>query len=194
MKLCFATNNAHKIHEVKALLGNEFEILSLEKIGFKDDLAEDHETLEGNSLQKAEFIYNKFRISCFADDSGLEVPSLNYQPGARSARYAGNQRNDQANNSLLLDNLSNSLDRRARFRTVISLIINDEKHQFEGIVEGEIIKEQRGHSGFGYDPLFVPSGYTQTFAEMTLPEKNSMSHRAKAVEKLIRFLQKYNSR
>lgn len=188
MKLCFATNNVHKIQEVKALLGNKFEILSLNDIGFSGDLAEDHQTLEKNSLQKASFIFHNFHVNCFADDSGLEVPSLNFEPGAKSARYAGEQRSDEDNIELLLKNLSASTDRRARFRTIISLILDGQVHQFEGVAEGEIINEKRGKSGFGYDPVFIPVGYTKTFAEIGMEEKNRISHRGKAIEKLIQFL------
>ena len=188
MKLCFATNNAHKIEEVKALLGDFFQIVSLSELGFTDTLREDYDTLEENASQKAQFVHQTFNVDCFADDSGLEVYALNLEPGVLSARYAGDARNDTDNIDLLLKNLHGQENRKARFRTVISLILNGKSYQFEGVVEGKINVQRKGSKGFGYDPVFIPEGYVQTFAEMELKDKNSISHRARAVEKLVTFL------
>jgi XTP/dITP diphosphohydrolase len=189
VKLCFATNNVNKIKEVSHLLGEEFELLSLKDIGCHEELREDQSTLEGNALQKAEYVFNNYNISCFADDTGLEVEALNSEPGVFSARYAGPQRSDQDNMSLVLERLNSSPNRNARFRTVICAFINDQKYFFEGIVEGKIAKKHNGDKGFGYDPIFIPKGYTQTFAQMSLEEKNKISHRSIAVRKLVEFLQ-----
>jgi XTP/dITP diphosphohydrolase len=189
-QLCFATNNAHKIEEIQALLGDKFNILTLHEIGCKEDLAETRTTLEGNSLQKAEYIWQNFAINCFADDSGLEVDALGGEPGVYSARYAGEQRNHSDNMDKLLQNLAKFEDKSAQFRAVITLILNGEIQQFEGIIRGKIIDEKRGKKGFGYDPIFVPDGYETTFAEMDLAEKNPISHRGLAVQKLIDFLEK----
>lgn len=187
-KLCFATNNKHKLEEVKQILKNNFEILSLEQIGCLDELPETQDTLEGNSLQKADFVFSKFNIPCFADDTGLEVEALQGAPGVYSARYAGSQRSSDDNITLLLKNLTTHTNRSAQFRTVITLIGLGTTQNFEGIVKGDIITERRGSTGFGYDPVFQPKGFTRTFAEMTLEEKNSLSHRGLAVQKLITFL------
>ena len=186
--LCFATNNQHKIEEVRAHLGSDFQLVGLEEVGCKDELPEEQSTLEGNSYQKAEYVYKKFGVSCFADDTGLEVEGLQGAPGVYSARYAGEQRSAQDNMRLLLQNMAKSQNRKARFRTVITLITPEFTQQFEGIVSGQIIHEHRGSGGFGYDPIFLPDGYDKTLAEMSMEEKNAISHRARAVNKLVEFL------
>lgn len=188
MKLCFATRNKNKLREIQELLGNHLEILSLDDIGCQDELPETQDTIEGNSLQKARYVWDHFQVSCFADDSGLEVEALDGAPGVDSAFYSGT-RDAEANIQVLLKNLAGQDNRRARFKTVISLIIDQEPQQFTGIIEGEIIPEKRGQEGFGYDPVFLPNGYSQTFAEMTLDEKNQISHRAQAFQQLAAFLQ-----
>ena len=187
-KLCFASNNAHKIEEIQALLGEKFKILTLNDINCHEELAETQATLKGNSLQKAAYIYEKYKINCFADDSGLEVDALNGEPGVYSARYAGEHGNHAKNMKKLLKNLQGIENRNAQFRAIITLIFEGKIHQFEGKIRGKIIDEKRGLHGFGYDPIFVPEGYRTTFAEMTLAEKNPISHRGLAVEKLIGFL------
>jgi len=187
-RLTVATNNRHKVDEILALLGNEFELLTLADIGCHEELAEDQDTLEGNSFQKASYVFEKYNEDCFADDTGLEVDALNGEPGVYSARYAGAQRNGEDNINLLLKNLSGEQNRKARFRTVVTLIRKDGVHQFEGKVEGRILSERKGNGGFGYDPVFVPDGFTETLAEMTMEEKNRISHRARAVQKLVEFL------
>lgn len=189
-EICFATNNQHKIEEVRAIIGSDFRILSLREIGCHEELPETGETLEANSRQKAEYVFSKYNIPCFADDSGLEVAALNWAPGVFSARYAGEQRNDNDNIDLLLRNMSDSEDRVARFRTVITLIGMQGVHAFEGIIEGTITRERRGNGGFGYDPVFIPDGYDVTFAQMSPAQKNAISHRAVAVQKLAVFLKK----
>lgn len=189
-EICFATNNQHKIEEVRAIIGSDFRILSLREIGCHEELPETGETLEANSRQKAEYVFSKYNIPCFADDSGLEVAALNWAPGVFSARYAGEQRDDNDNIDLLLRNMSDSEDRVARFRTVITLIGMQGVHAFEGIIEGTIITERRGSGGFGYDPVFIPDGYDVTFAQMSPAQKNAISHRAVAVQKLAVFLKK----
>lgn len=188
MRLCFATNNKHKIEEVAFAIKNKIIILSLNDIGCFEELPETRDTLEGNSLQKAEYVYNKFNIPCFADDTGLEVPALNNAPGVYSARYAGEHKNSDDNINLLLKNLSGISDRRAQFRTIITLIGLHKIHTFEGIVKGTITTERKGTAGFGYDPIFIPEGHTRSFGEMSLEEKNQLSHRAIAVSKLVSFL------
>lgn len=187
-KLVFATNNANKITEIRKMLADQFEILSLEDIGFEEDIDETSDTLEGNALIKSSLIYHKFNLNCFADDTGLEVETLDGQPGIYSARYAGVENNAEKNIQKLLDNLRDKPNRNARFRTVISLIINDKEIYFEGIVNGQISKIKKGRMGFGYDPVFIPNGYKKTFAEMDLDEKNKISHRAIAIQKLINYL------
>ncbi|MEA5260398.1 non-canonical purine NTP diphosphatase [Arcicella aquatica] len=187
-KLCFATNNAHKVEEVQAILGQNFELLTLSQIGCSEELPETGNTLEANSLQKAQYLYKHYQVDCFADDSGLEVTALGGEPGVFSARYAGEQRSHADNISLLLKNLAGKEDRSAQFRTVITLILGGEVTQFEGIIKGTIIDELKGNEGFGYDPIFVPEGFDLTFAEMSIDEKGKISHRARAVEKLITFL------
>jgi XTP/dITP diphosphohydrolase len=189
MKLCFATYNAHKLAEVKSLLDKKFQVLSLHDIGCMEELAETTGTISGNSNQKAEYVYSKYNVNCFADDSGLEVTALNNEPGVDSAIYAGPQRSHDDNINLLLKNLTGSENRTARFITVITLIISDKHFQFEGVLNGRIIKEKLGSGGFGYDPVFVPDGFDKTLAQMTMEEKNKVSHRAKAVEKLVAFLE-----
>ncbi len=191
MKLCIASNNLHKIDEFKLLLSNKFDIISLKEIGCEDDIPEDRDTIEGNSLQKAEYIWNKYQVNCFADDTGLEVEALNNAPGVYSARYAGEQRNSDDNIALLLKNLSGKQNRRAQFKTVITLIINGETHQFEGIAPGMILTERKGTNGFGYDSVFEPDGYKKTFAEMSIEEKNPISHWGMAIEKMILFCNNY---
>jgi XTP/dITP diphosphohydrolase len=189
MKLCLATNNAHKVAEIQALLDDSFEILSLQAIGCHTELPENQATLAGNSLEKALFVWENYKISCFADDSGLEVEALNGEPGVITAHYSGTREAD-ANMNLLLQNLAPFTNRNARFRTIITLILNGEVHQFEGFINGEIITEKRGNQGFGYDPVFVPEGYATTFAEMSIAEKNPISHRGRAITRLIDFLKK----
>lgn len=189
-KLVFATNNAHKLEEIASILGNKIELLSLKDIGCQADIPETADTLEGNATLKAEFIHQNYGLDCFADDTGLEVEALNGEPGVYSARYAGNENDSEANMQKLLQNLMDKENRMAQFRTAICLIIDGEKHLFEGIVKGEIIREKRGKTGFGYDPIFVPEGYELTFAELGSDIKNTISHRAKAVEKLCAFLNK----
>lgn len=189
MKICFATNNQHKIQEVNKLLGKGFELVSLEQIGCFEELPEEQDTLEGNSQQKAEFVYQHYGISCFADDTGLEVKALGGAPGVYSARYAGDERNGEKNIQMLLKNLNGIHQREAQFRTVITFIAeNKESVQFEGVVEGEIITEKAGSEGFGYDPVFLPKGYDRTFAQMSMEEKNTISHRANAVNRLVSYL------
>lgn len=191
--LCFATNNQHKIQEVRAHLGPDFQLLGLEEIGCQEELPEEQPTLEGNSFQKAEYVFKNFGISCFADDTGLEVEALHGAPGVYSARYAGGQRSAEDNMQLLLKNLAGSQNRKARFRTVITLIMPEFTRQFEGIVNGQIIHERRGSGGFGYDPIFLPEGYNKTLAEMNMEEKNAISHRARAVNRLVEFLKDSHS-
>lgn len=187
-KFVFATNNAHKLEEVTAILGKRIELLSLNDIDCHKDIPETADTLEGNALLKAQYVYEHYRMDCFADDTGLEVEALNGEPGVYSARYAGDGHNAEANMLKLLHNLEGVENRKAQFRTVFALIINGKEHLFEGVVRGEIIPTRRGNSGFGYDPIFVPEGYTQTFAEMGNELKNKISHRAIATNKLCKFL------
>jgi XTP/dITP diphosphohydrolase len=192
--ICLATNNKHKVEELKQLLGNEFIIKTLDEIGCHDEIAETGETFEANSKIKADYIFNKFNLNVIADDSGLEVESLNNQPGVYSARYAGEPVNHQKNIEKLLSELTNNAHRNAKFRTVITLIFNGETHFFEGQVKGEITYEQRGTGGFGYDSVFIPKGYNTTFAEMSSDLKNTMSHRANAVILMKEFIHKKNSK
>lgn len=190
-ELVFATNNPHKLSEVQHLLGNSFKLLSLKDIHLVDEIPEDYDTLEKNAAQKAWYIYDKTKLNCFADDTGLEVDALNGQPGVYSARYAGEGKNPKDNIIKLLKELSGVENRKARFRTVIALIIDGSEYLFEGIVNGQIIEKERGVDGFGYDPVFQPDGYSLTFAEMDLDQKNRISHRAKAVALLVDFLKKH---
>ena len=189
-KLVFATNNAHKLEEVAAILGDQVELLSLNDISCQTDIPETAETLEGNALLKSSYIYKNYHLDCFADDTGLEVEALNGAPGVYSARYAGGEGHDaQANMLKLLHELEGKENRKAQFRTAISLILDGKEYLFEGVIKGEIIKENRGDSGFGYDPVFMPEGYDRTFAELGNDIKNQISHRALAVQKLCEFLQ-----
>lgn len=190
MKLNFATNNKHKLQEVREVLGDSFRVESLQSLGINEDIPEDQLTLEGNALQKARFLYDRTGEDCFADDTGLEVEALNGAPGVYSARYAGESKNSLDNMALLLKNMEGVKNRKARFRTAIALILNGKEYLFEGVVNGVITEQPRGTAGFGYDPLFVPDGYTTTFAEMDSEAKNAISHRGLAVEKLAAFLLK----
>ena len=189
-KFVFATNNAHKLEEVTAILGDEIELLSMKDIHCHADIPETADTLEGNALLKARYIFENYNMDCFADDTGLEVEALNGAPGVYSARYAGDAHNSEANMRKLLQDMEGIENRKAQFRTVFALIINGKEHLFEGIVKGEITKHRCGSSGFGYDPVFIPEGYTQTYAEMGNTLKNKISHRALATNKLCNFLSK----
>ncbi len=190
MKICFATNNKNKVAEISALLPAEFEVLSLKAVGCHQELPENQETLAGNSLEKAQYLYDNYKINCFADDTGLEVEALDGAPGVYSARFAGEERSSEDNMQLLLEKLKNQENRKAQFRTVITLIIDGDIQQFEGIATGEISKKRSGEKGFGYDPIFIPEGFSKSFAEMTSTEKNRISHRGRAIEKLIEYLKK----
>ena len=192
MRLCFATNNKNKIIEVQHKLGKAYDIISLSDLGQTEDLPETQNTLEGNSLQKARFVHDKFDVNCFADDTGLLVEALDGQPGVMSARYSGPECNSKSNVELLLRNLRGISNRRARFITVITLILNNEVHVFTGRVDGIITEEPHGSMGFGYDPVFIPEGLDRTFAELDLHQKNTISHRSIAVEQLVVFLNKLN--
>ncbi|GHT50469.1 non-canonical purine NTP pyrophosphatase [Bacteroidia bacterium] len=187
-KLIFATNNQHKLEEVRDILGNKYQIVSLLEIDCREDIPETASTLEGNALLKARFIKENYGFDCLADDTGLEVKALDNAPGVYSARYAGESKDPAANRQKLLRELEGKDDRSAQFRTVIALIINGKEQLFEGIVAGEIIREERGTTGFGYDSIFVPKGYTETFAELGAEIKNAISHRAEAVNQLKHFL------
>jgi len=188
--LCFATNNEHKIEEIRTQLGSFFLLKKLEEINCFEELPETQNTIEGNSIQKAKYVFEHYGVPCFADDTGLEVEALQGEPGVYSARYAGDQKNSEDNIHLLLTKLSGSQNRKARFRTVITLAEADGISTFEGIVNGVILEKRRGTQGFGYDPVFQPQGFTKTFAEMSLTEKSIISHRALAMNKLIQFLTK----
>ncbi len=188
MKILFASSNKNKIAEIKSLLPKKYTLVSLEDIGFRGEIPENSDTIEGNAIQKATFLNATLNLPCFADDTGLIIPSLNDEPGVFSARYAGEQRNSDDNMNKVIVNLENKEDKSAYFKTVIALVINKEIHLFDGKIEGEIISEKRGENGFGYDPIFVPTGESKTFAEMESSTKNKLSHRAKAVEKMIHFL------
>ena len=195
-KLVFATNNSHKVEEILAIIGHSIEVLSLKDIGCFDNIPEEQATLEGNAIQKAEYIYNKYHVDCFADDTGLEVEALDNRPGVYSARYSyadlpniANEKRAEANMQKLLSELTGKSNKKAAFRTIICLIENGKQYLFEGKVEGEIIETPRGIKGFGYDPVFIPNGYSSTFAEMDMAEKNKISHRAKAIYKLGKYLQ-----
>jgi len=189
MKIVFATNNKHKLEEIKDILGKDFEIVSLDEIGCHEDIPETGLTLEENARQKSSYVVEHYGQNCFADDTGLEVDALNGEPGVHSARYAeGTDHDSEANMRKLLSKMANVKDRTARFRTVISLIINGVEHQFEGRVEGRIATEKHGKEGFGYDPIFIPEGYDKSFAELGEEVKNQISHRARAVKKLAEYL------
>lgn len=187
-KLVFATNNAHKLSEVRAILAPQYEIISLAELNCFDDIPETADTLEGNALLKAQYIFDKFQVNCFADDTGLEVEALNGAPGVYSARYAGEDNNAKNNMEKLLSNLGDNSNRTAHFRTVIALIEESQVHYFEGKIEGKIAYAPSGSAGFGYDPVFIPDGYTQSFAELGSEEKNKISHRALAVQELVAYL------
>ncbi|WP_300283975.1 RdgB/HAM1 family non-canonical purine NTP pyrophosphatase [uncultured Alistipes sp.] len=188
MNIIFATNNRHKLEEVQAVLGEGFRLTTPRELGITEEIPEEQATLEGNASQKARYLYERTGKNCFADDTGLEVAALGGAPGVRSARYAGPGHDSQKNMELLLSNMAGKTDRRARFRTVISLILDGEEHLFEGTVEGTILDAPRGEAGFGYDPVFVPEGYDTTFAEMSAEAKNAISHRGRAVARLAAFL------
>jgi len=187
-ELVFATNNPHKLKEIREIIGDHFRILSLADIGCSEEITEDASTIEGNASLKSWYIWNKYKKDCFADDTGLEIDALDGKPGVKSARYAGEDCNPENNIIKVLQELTSIADRKARFKTIISLIINGLEIQFEGTVEGVILHEKRGKDGFGYDPVFLPDGYAQSFAEMTSEEKNRISHRARATRKLISHL------
>ena len=188
MKLVFATNNKHKLLEVRDIVGDRVEVLSLSDIDCNDDIPETADTLQGNALIKARYIYEKYGVDCFADDTGLEVEALDGAPGVYSARYAGEECDSEANMKKLLHNLTDKNNRNAQFRTVIALIINGEERLFNGIVKGVIATEKMGTSGFGYDPIFIPEGFSESFAQMDASMKNSISHRYRATEELSKFL------
>ena len=188
MKLVFATNNKNKILEVQQMLPSTIEIISLESIGCYEEIPETAATIEENAIMKANYISKKYGYDCFADDTGLEVESLNGKPGVFSARYAGEQRNSEDNMDKLLDALSNKTNRKAHFKTVIALNLNGNQHLFTGFAKGEITMEKTGNQGFGYDPIFKPEGYEVTFAQLSLEKKGTISHRGKATEQLIAFL------
>lgn len=187
-KLVFATNNKYKLEEVKSVVADQFQILNLKDIDCRDELPETAETLEGNALMKAQFLYDKYGLNCFADDTGLEVEALGGRPGVYSARYAGAENDAQKNMDKLLGELQATINRKARFRTVVALIEQGKPTYFEGVVEGQITEQKSGNTGFGYDPIFIPNGYTQTFAELGDDIKNKISHRALAIQKLSEYL------
>lgn len=192
MKLVFATNNKHKLEEVRDILGEKVEVLSLNDIDCHDEIPETADTLQGNALIKARYIYEKYGVDCFADDTGLEVEALGGAPGVYSARYAGEECNSEANMHKLLHNLTGKSNRKAQFRTVIALIIDGEEKLFNGIIKGEITTEKKGDSGFGYDPIFIPEGFTVSFAQMGNEEKNKISHRYRATEQLSKYIKEKN--
>jgi len=190
IKLVFATNNQHKLKEVQAMLTN-FEIISLAEINCFEEIPETAKTLEGNAILKANFITKKYGLNCFADDTGLEVEALNNEPGVYSARYAGMENNAESNMKKLLKELGGSTNRKAQFRTAVALNIQGKQFIFEGICKGSILTKKQGKNGFGYDPIFMPSGFNKSFAEMNLNEKSYISHRGKAIEQLVSFLNNY---
>ena len=189
MQIVFATNNINKIKEVQALLPKSIQIISLESISCLEDIPETADTIEGNAIQKANYITQKYGYDCFADDTGLEVEALNGEPGVFSARYAGVQRNAEDNMNLLLEKLQNQTNRKAQFKTVIALNLNGKQYLFSGIAPGEITLEKIGNQGFGYDPIFQPEGFSETFAQLSLAQKGQISHRGKATQTLIAFLE-----
>jgi len=188
MKLVFATNNTHKLSEIRAMLPESYELLSLHDAGIREDPPETHETFRENALEKAAFIYERCSLPCFADDSGLEVEALGWKPGVFSARYAGAEKDNKKNIALLLSEMRGIANRTARFRTVIAYLDHAGPHYFEGIVEGSVLEQETGSDGFGYDPVFRPDGYQVSFAQMPMDEKNSISHRGKAFRLLINYL------
>ncbi len=187
MKICFATNNEHKLQEIQEILGDRFNILSLKQAGFNGEIPETHETLEENSLEKAQFVYDRIKMPVFSDDSGLEIPALDGRPGVHSAHYSGS-RDAKANMAKVLEELSDNEQRSGQFRAVMTYLDGDHQEQFEGIVSGNITYKESGVDGFGYDPIFIPENNHVTFAEMTAEAKNEISHRKRAVEKLAKFL------
>lgn len=191
MQLIFATNNAHKVEEIQSAIGGSLEVISLRQAGIDIDIPEPHDTLEANASEKSATIYRLTGMDCFSEDTGLEVAALGGEPGVKSARYAGEDRAFEKNIDKLLEKLEGSADRRARFRTVISLLLDGREHLFEGICEGRILDAPRGEGGFGYDPVFAPDGDSRSFAEMSMQEKGGFSHRRKAADKLVQFLQEY---
>lgn len=191
--LVFATNNQHKVDEIRSALPRNFSVLSLKEAGIDIDIPEPHNTLEDNAAEKARTIYHLTRASCFSEDTGLEVYSLNNEPGVHSARYAGEEKSFDKNIDKLLSRLNSSAHRSARFRTVICLIWGGKEHFFEGICEGAVLRERKGEQGFGYDPIFVPSGSVKTFAQMNIEEKNQFSHRKKALDRLVTFLNNFSN-
>jgi len=193
MKLVFATNNPHKLQEINRLTNDSIELLNLNDINCFDDIPENQETLEGNASEKSFYVFNKFGFNCFADDTGLEIEALNGEPGVYSARYAGEEKSAENNMNLVLEKLAKIKNRKARFRTVISLVIDGTETQFEGIVDGYILEEKRGTTGFGYDPIFQPIESNLSFAEMSMEEKNMISHRGRAVQKLVEYLIHFKS-
>ena len=186
--LIFASNNVHKVEEINSIIGDLFAVISLQEAGINIDIPEPHDTIEANASEKSATIYQLTKQNCFGDDTGLEVTALNGEPGVKSARYAGDEKNFSANVDKLLNKLEGVEDRSAQFKTIISLMWNGEEHLFEGIIQGKIINERRGTNGFGYDPVFIPEGSEKTFGEMQLAEKNIFSHRRRAMDKLISFL------
>lgn len=187
-KLVFATNNDHKLKELRQIVPSEFELVSLNDIGCTDDIPETGTTLEVNAAQKSFYIWDKYSIDCFADDTGLEIEALENEPGVYSARYAGEGKSAEANLLKVLEKMVNVTNRKARFRCVVSLVLDGAEKQFEGIVEGKILTTKQGEAGFGYDPIFMPDGYNQSFAEMSAEDKNLISHRGRAVSKLVDYL------
>jgi XTP/dITP diphosphohydrolase len=192
-RIVFATNNKHKLKEIREILNDKYIVISLSELGCFDDIPETETTLEGNALLKALYVNQQYSIDCFADDTGLEVEALSGRPGVYSARYAGEEQNAENNIVKVLEEMKGETNRKARFRTVIALIFNKNEYYFEGTIEGELITEKHGTNGFGYDPIFVPTGYNQTFAEMPLNQKNKISHRALAVAKLVTFLKQHET-
>lgn len=188
MKLVFASNNVHKLTEIRKIILYCYEVLSLKDVGCTEELPETKHTLEENALQKAKYVFEKYHVNCFADDTGLEVEALNCKPGVYSARYAGENKNSDDNITKLLQELKDETNRKAQFRTVIAAVINGKEYLSEGIVKGEILKEKKGENGFGYDPVFKPDGFDCSFAEMTLEEKNKISHRSRALAKFVEII------
>ncbi len=188
MKIVFATNNPNKLKEIQSLIPKEIEIISLKEIGCNEDIPETGDTLKANAFQKAQYIKDNFNYDCFADDTGLEIDELNGDPGVYSARYAGPERNASANMNKILNKLKGKKNRKAQFRTAIALILKGEEHLFEGKVEGYISKDKQGNEGFGYDPIFIPENNTRSFAQMSMQEKGAISHRGRAVKKLVTYL------
>jgi len=193
MKLCFATNNQHKLEEVQALLGDSFTLTTLKEIGCEEEIPETHDTIPENSHEKAEFVWTHYGVNCFADDSGLEIDALNGEPGVHSAYYAGPQRSADDNMDLVLEKMAGKDNFNARFVAVITLVLDGKYYQFDGEIKGKIVMEKRGTYGFGYNPIFVPEGHDKTFAEMSMEEKGELSHRARAFAKLEQFLKNHKN-